>query len=149
MKDKESQEGTKGTKIKQSVGLFNNGRFGFEPLSYEVIGCAFEVHRTLGPGLLESAYQEALAYELKKAGLLFQEQLGLPLKYKDADLGIRYRLDLVVENQLLVELKSVEELLPVHAAQVITYLKISGLKVGLLINFNAVNLKNGIRRLVN
>ena len=120
----------------------------FEPLSRKVIGCALQVHRTLGPGLFESTYEECLSFELKEAGLSFRRQIALPLQYKTASLEAGYRLDIVVENELIVELKSVNELLGLHEAQLITYLKLTRIKVGLLINFNVEVLKDGIRRLV-
>lgn len=105
-----------------------------------------EVHKTIGAGLLESVYEECLAYELSKLDLKFKRQIDLPVRYKDVTLDCGYRLDLVVEDEVLVELKSVEKLLPIHEAQLLTYLKIGGYQVGLLINFNVDLLKNGIRR---
>jgi GxxExxY protein len=120
----------------------------FDLLSNRVLGCALEVHKTLGPGLLESAYESALAYELSCGGLMIQRQLDVPVSYKEVKLDCGFRVDLLVEKQLVVELKSVESLLPVHEAQLLTYLKLTGCKVGLLINFNVPLLKNGIRRLV-
>ena len=120
----------------------------FDPLSNRVLGCALEVHKALGPGLLESAYENALAYELSTAGLMAQRQVDVPVVYKKAKLDCGFRIDLLVEKQLVVELKSVESLLPLHEAQLLTYLKLTGCKVGLLINFNVRLLKNGIKRLV-
>ena len=120
----------------------------FDPLSKQVIGCALEVHRALGPGLLESAYEQALLYELSSTGLKVSSQVSMPVAYKDVKLDCGYRLDLLVESSLIVELKSVEQLLPVHDAQLLTYLKLSRLKTGLLINFNVRLLKDGIKRLV-
>ena len=120
----------------------------FDPLSNRVLGCALEVHKALGPGLLESAYESALAYELSTAGLMAQRQVDAPVVYKKAKLDCGFRIDLLVEKQLVVELKSVESLLPLHEAQLLTYLKLTGCKVGLLINFNVRLLKNGIKRLV-
>jgi GxxExxY protein len=113
-----------------------------------IIGSAIEVHRKLGPGLLESTYETCLKYELAKAGLQVQEQLGLPLIYKETQLDIGYRLDLLVEKQVVVEVKSVECFMDIHTAQVLTYLKLSNTKVGLLINFNVLKLTDGIKRLV-
>ena len=107
-----------------------------------------EVHRELGPGLLESAYEEALAHELTQAGLSFLRQQEVPPRYKGIELNCDYRLDFVVESQLLLELKAVSELLPIHQAQVITYLKLEQLPLGLLINFNVPVLKNGVRRVI-
>jgi GxxExxY protein len=117
-------------------------------LSNRVIGLCIEVHRELGPGLLESAYEEALAYELTLAGIKFERQRDMPLLYKGIRLDCGYRLDLVVEGELILELKTVSELLPVHHAQVLTYLKLERRSLGLLINFNVPVLKNGIRRIV-
>ena len=120
----------------------------FDALSHRVIGCALEVHRELGPGLLESAYQQCLEHELRTAGIVFRAQQTLPVVYKGLELDFGYRLDIVVDEQLIVEIKSVEQLLPIHEAQLLTYLKLSKLKLGLLINFSEVLLKDGIRRFV-
>ncbi len=120
----------------------------FDPLSRAVIGCAIEVHRTLGPGLLESAYRQCLAHELSLAGLPFQMEVPLPVRYKATLLDCGYRLDLVVDNSLIVELKSVEALLPIHHAQLLSYLRLATFPVGLLINFNVTKLQNGIKRFV-
>jgi GxxExxY protein len=117
-------------------------------LSEQVIKLAIDVHRQLGPGLLESAYEECLGYELRTAGLGIGRQVPLPIVYKEVRLDCGYRLDFVVERQLVLELKVVERILPIHEAQVLTYLKLSGHKVGLLLNFNTVVLKDGIRRFV-
>lgn len=117
-------------------------------LSHQVIGLCIEVHRELGPGLLESAYEEALAYELAKAGLAFDRQREVPLRYRGIELSCDYRLDFVVEGQLLLELKAVSELLPIHQAQLLTYLKLERLQLGLLVNFNVPVLKDGIRRVI-
>jgi GxxExxY protein len=117
-------------------------------LTEKVIGVAIEVHRQLGPGLLESAYEECLCCELARAQVLSQRQVALPVIYKSVRLDCGYRLDLVVENRLIVELKTVERLMPIHEAQVITYLRLSGIPTGLLLNFNSVVLKHGIRRLM-
>lgn len=116
-------------------------------LTGKIIGAAIEVHRHLGPGLLESAYHHCLLYELKKLGLKVTSQLGLPLMYKEVCLDTGYRLDLLVEGLVLVEIKSVEALNDHHTAQVLTYLKFSGAQVGLLINFNVCKLTDGIKRL--
>lgn len=118
-------------------------------LSRIVVDLALRVHKKLGPGLLESAYQECLYYELKKAGLEVVKQKGLPLIYDDVKLDIGYRIDIMVENKLIVEIKSVENLNNIHLAQVVTYLKLSDCKLGLLMNFNVNLLKDGIRRVVN
>jgi GxxExxY protein len=115
----------------------------------KIIGAAIEIHKTLGPGLLESAYEECLCYELSRAGLHFQRQVDLPVLYKEVRLDCGYRLDLIVEDAVIVELKTVECLLPIHEAQLLTYLKMKNLRVGLLINFNVPVLKEGIKRMVN
>ncbi len=117
-------------------------------LSNKIIGIAIELHKKLGPGLLESAYENALAYDLKEIGLDIKQQLSMPFLYKDIKLDIGYRLDLLIENKVIVEIKSVESLAPVHYAQLLTYLKLSNLKLGLLINFNTKLLKDGIHRIV-
>ncbi|MGH9778219.1 MAG: GxxExxY protein [Candidatus Acidiferrales bacterium] len=117
-------------------------------LTRGIIGAAIEVHRTLGPGLLESAYQECLARELTLRGLPFEREKAVPVVYKDVRLECGYRVDLLVAGRVVVELKSVEALAPIHDAIVLTYLRLSGCKIGLLINFNVVALKDGIKRLV-
>ena len=119
----------------------------FDDLSRHVIGCAIEVHRTLGPGLLESTYETCLAHELSLAGIPFATQVPIPVIYKGVKLDCGHRLDMLVDNQLVLELKSVEQLLGIHQAQLLTYLKLAQLPVGLLINFNVTMLKTGIRRL--
>jgi GxxExxY protein len=120
----------------------------FDSLSKEVIGAAIEVHRQLGPGLLESAYEKCLAFELEERGCHCTRQLELPVKYKGVQLDCGYRVDLLVEDRLIVELKCVDRLLRVHEAQVLMYMKLSNAKIGLLINFNVPLLRNGIRRFV-
>ena len=117
-------------------------------LSGAVLGAAIEVHRALGPGLLEAVYEECLCHELNIGGIQFARQVPLPIQYKGVYLDCGYRMDLVVEDQLILEVKSVERLLPLHDAQLLTYLKLSGIKKGLLLNFNARVLKQGVRRLV-
>jgi len=119
----------------------------FEDGSDEVIGACIEVHRHLGPGLLESAYELCLAHELSLRGLRFERQRPIPVSYKGVRLDCGYRADLVVADTLLIELKAVERLTPVHMAQALTYLKLTGLPVALLVNFNVVTLKDGLRRL--
>lgn len=116
-------------------------------LSYKVIGLAIEVHRNLGPALLESAYQACLVYELQKVGLKVEKEVGLPIKYKEIKLDQGYRMDLLIENILVIELKTVEEFTPVHFAQILTYLKLGNYPLGLLINFNSKILKNNIKTL--
>ncbi len=118
-------------------------------LSTRVIGLAINVHRTLGPGLLESAYEECLYYELVKAGIWVEKQKPLPLIYQDVRLECGYRIDLFVEKKLIVEIKSKEAMHDLFIAQTLTYLRLSGCKLGLLINFNVVLLKDGLRRVVN
>tara|TARA_A100000171_G_C2140131_1_gene154523 strand:- start:11310 stop:11684 length:375 start_codon:yes stop_codon:yes gene_type:complete len=118
-------------------------------LTEVIIGAAIEVHRILGPGLLESAYQECLYFELKKAGLLVEKQKALPIVYKDIKLDHGYRIDLLVENKVVIELKTVEAFTDVHEAQILTYLKLGDYPVGLLINFHTKLLKSGLRRFVN
>jgi GxxExxY protein len=118
-------------------------------VSHQVIGACMEVHRQLGAGLLESTYEECVCHELTLKGVAFERQKVLPVVYKGVKLDCGYRLDIVVEGCIILELKAVEALLPVHEAQVLTYLKLSGLSLGLLINFNVPVLKQGIRRLVN
>jgi GxxExxY protein len=118
-----------------------------DPLTQQVIGCAIEVHRTLGPGLLESTYEKCLAHEFRFAGLSFINQAAMPIDYKGITLDCGYRLDFLIDDYLVVELKAVEQLLPIHLAQVITYMKLAEAPVGLLINFNVKVLKDGIRRL--
>ena len=117
-------------------------------ISRQIIGAAIEVHRTLGPGLLESAYEVCLAYEISQVGLGIERQKHLPVPYKDVQLDAAFRLDLLVENKVIVELKAVEQVSPVHKTQLLTYLKLSGLELGLLINFNVKILKDGISRVV-
>lgn len=118
-------------------------------LSKVVFDSALKVHQALGPGLLESAYEECLFYELKKNGLDVQKQKALPLVYEEVKLDVGYRIDIIVENKLIIEVKSVEALNDVHFAQLLTYLKLTNCKLGLLINFNVSLIKNGIKRIVN
>ena len=120
----------------------------FDALSKQVIGCALEVHRHLGPGLLESTYEQCLAHELSCAKLSFQLQAPLPVEYKDIRLECGYRIDVFVDGRLIVELKSVEKHLPIHEAQLLTYMKLARVPTGLLINFNVKLLKDGIQRFV-
>jgi len=122
----------------------------FDELSNRVIGCAIEVHRHLGPGLLESTYEQCLAHELNRKGIAFQLQLQhpQPVQYKDVRLDCGYRIDILVENEWILELKSVEDVKGIHEAQLLTYMKLAGVKIGLLINFNVTKLKDGIKRFV-
>ncbi|WP_071191375.1 GxxExxY protein [Trichormus sp. NMC-1] len=118
-------------------------------LSGLIIGCAMRIHTALGPGLLESAYEECLDYELKKANLNIGRQIPVPLIYENVKLDCAYRLDLLVENKIIVEVKAVESLNPIHSVQLLTYLKLAKCKLGLLINFNVLHLKDGIKRVAN
>ncbi len=119
-----------------------------DEITEKIIGSAITVHRELGPGLLESAYEACLIYELVQSGLKIENQKALPIYYRGVQLDCGYRIDLLVEKQIVVELKSIEKIEPIHEAQLLSYLKLSGCKVGLLINFNTKLLKNGIRRFV-
>jgi len=119
-----------------------------QSLTSEIIAAAIEVHRALGPGLLESAYQAALCRELSLRGISFIQQVDMPLAYKGVNLDCGYRIDFIVGDAVIVELKAVQEILPVHEAQLLTYLRLTKLRIGLLINFNVAALKNGIRRKV-
>ena len=118
-------------------------------LSSRIIGAAIEVHKTLGPGLLESAYEECLCYDLEERGIAFERQLPITINYKDHAIDCSYRIDILVENTIVIELKAVDRIEPIHQAQLLTYLKLSEKKLGLLINFNVSLLKEGIIRLVN
>lgn len=120
----------------------------FDLISNRVIGCAIEVHRHLGPGLLESAYQECLVYELGRAGVAFHKEWPLPMQYKDVLIDCGYRVDILVEQSLIVELKSVDKLLPIHEAQLLTYMKLASIGTGLLMNFNVKRLADGLKRIV-
>ncbi|MCP4640284.1 MAG: GxxExxY protein [bacterium] len=120
----------------------------FDPLSNRVIGCAIEVHRALGPGLLESAYEQCLAHELTLQGLPFEIQKPLPVVYKGHQIDCGYRVDLLVDNALIIELKAVDAFAPIHTAQLLTYMKLASVPTGLLMNFNVTRLKDGIKRLV-
>ena len=120
----------------------------FDKLSNQIIGCAIEVHKHLGPGLLESTYEQCLAYELNKSNLSFKLQYPLPVEYKGIKIDCGYRIDMLVGNKVIVELKSVDSILPIHQAQLLTYMKLSGLGIGLLMNFNVKYMKTGIKRMV-
>ncbi len=115
-------------------------------LSYDIIGCAYQVHKKLGPSLLESTYETCLCYELQKKGIQYERQKELNINYDGILLQNAYRIDLLVENKIMLELKAVDELKPIHTAQLLTYMKLSNIHIGLLINFNTVNLQNGIKR---
>jgi GxxExxY protein len=118
-------------------------------LAREIVDAAFAVHKALGPGLLESVYEQCLSYELQTRGQAHQTQVGLPIRYRDITIGEGYRMDMVVGGLVIVEIKATAETLPIHQAQLLTYLKLSGIRVGLLINFNVVLIKQGIRRVMN
>ena len=118
-------------------------------ISSKIIGAAIEVHKQLGPGLLESTYETCLAYELKQLGLDVKQQIALPVVYKEVKLDAGYRIDLLIENKVIVEIKSVEALADIHTAQLLTYLKLKDLKLGLLINFNSVRVIDGLKRILN
>ncbi len=120
----------------------------FDGLSGSVIRCAIEVHRNLGPGLLESTYRQCLACELSHAGIAFQMEAPLAVRYKEILLDCGYRLDLLVKRELILEIKSVETLLPIHQAQILTYMRLANISIGLIINFNVTKLQNGIKRFV-
>ena len=126
----------------------NTAEMGLEEVFKDILDCSFRVHSKLGPGLLESAYQECLYYEVQKSGLRVEKQKSMPLIYDDIKLDIGYRLDLIVENCVIIEVKSVEAFADIHMAQILTYLKLSGCKLGLLANFNVVHLKYGIKRVI-
>ena len=118
-------------------------------ISYKVIGAAIDIHKIIGPGLLESAYENALAYDLKELGFNVRQQVSMPFIYKEVKQEVGYRIDLLVNSKVIIEIKAVEAVAPVHFAQLLTYLKLSGLKLGLLINFNSKTLKDNIHRVVN
>ena len=115
-------------------------------LTYKIIGCAYDVHKALGPGLLESTYEKCLCFELEKLDIKYEKQKELPINYKGMTIDNGYRIDIMVEDKIVIELKSVDSLQPIHSAQLLTYLKLSRKPLGLLINFNVTNLQNGIRR---
>lgn len=130
----------------------NSNPFYLQPelndLSYKIIGCVFKVHRELGPGLLESSYEVCLAHELSKTELRYQRQKALPIEYDGVFHDAGYRVDLIVEDSIIVELKAVSSIAPIHQAQILSYLKLSGLRLGLLFNFNVVNMQSGIHRFI-
>lgn len=131
--------------------MFNTDPEGerLDRLTEKIIGFGIDVHRALGPGLLESAYEECLCYELSQAGICFTRQSHLPVAYKSVKLDCGYRMDIVVDNSVILEVKTVERLIAIHDAQLLSYLKMSGLRVGLLMNFHVPVLKNGLKRIVN
>jgi len=119
-----------------------------DKLSNKVIGLAIEVHRNLGPGLLESVYQQCLAYELSKNNIEFVSEHNIPVKYKEVNIDCGFRADIIVAGNIILEIKEVNKILPIHEAQLMTYLKITGIKLGLIINFNVTLLKQGIKRII-
>jgi len=121
----------------------------FEKLTEKIINCAIEVHKTLGPGLLEKAYKECLYYKLCKSGLIVEKEKILPLVFEELKVDSAYRIDLLVENKIVVELKSIKKIEEIHLAQILTYMKLGKFKVGLILNFNVLSLKDGIKRVVN
>ena len=135
-------------KLLVTIKHFTGGDMGENELTHRIIGAAIEVHRELGPGLLESAYEECLAHEFTLRGLAYERQKPLPVIYKGIQVECGFRLDFLVENLVIVELKAVEDLSPVHQAQVMTYLKLTNCRLGLLINFNAYKLLQGLKRIV-
>lgn len=118
-------------------------------LTEKIIGCAIEVHSAIGPGLLESAYEECLCYELAQRGIKFERQVPLPISYKNVKLDCGYKMDLVVEGLIIIEIKAVERVIPVHEAQLLSYLKLYDKKIGLLLNFHVPRLRDGIKRIAN
>ena len=129
--------------------MIDHAREGADPLTGRVVACAIKVHSALGAGLLEGVYEVCLAHELSKSGLAVQRQLPLPVSYDGVRLDAGYRIDLLVENTVIVEVKSVDKLMPLHTAQLLTYLRLARLKTGLLINFNVTHLREGIKRVSN
>ena len=118
-------------------------------ISKIIVECCYRIHTTLGPGLLESVYLEILLYKLKKLGLKCEKEVGIPVHYEDVKLDLGFRADLIVGNLVIIELKAIEKVLPVHKKQLMTYLRVTGMKLGLLVNFNVNLIKNGIERIVN
>jgi len=133
----------------KSINLLEQHSMDINDLTGRIIGAAIEVHKTLGPGLLESAYEECLSREFDLRKMRHKRQQELPIEYKGIKLDCGYRLDIVVEDQVILELKSCDSLQPIHQAQILTYLKLTGLKIGLLINFNVAVLRDGIKRISN
>src|SRR5664280_2958948 len=144
MNEKAKSESAEGAEVTSAPRLSR-----LNQLTEQIIGAAIEVHRQTGPGLMESVYEECLCYELSQLGLAFQRQVHLPLSYKGIKLDCGFKMDLLVEDSVVLELKTVDQLLPIHFAQLLTYLKLSGKKLGLLINFNEPVLTKGLKRLVN
>jgi GxxExxY protein len=137
-----NHRGTEDTEVNGPQGLPR------DPLTERIVGLAIEVHKALGSGLLESAYEECLCYELSASGLTFRRQVPLPIQYKSVQLDCAYRADIIVDSKVLLELKAIERLMPVHRAQLLSYLRLSGLKTGLLLNFHVPLLRDGLVRMV-
>jgi len=140
-------DNTKDTKVKKDL-LKKNKTMDIEKIFKRILDCSFKIHSALGPGLLESAYNECLFYELEQTGYRAEKQKPLPLIYGDVKLDAGYRIDLLVEGCIVVEIKSVDALADIHLAQILTYLKLSGCRLGLLVNFNVVHLREGIKRII-
>jgi GxxExxY protein len=138
----------RGADLREVLGSGNNLE-SLNSLTERIIGCAIEVHKGIGPGLLESAYEECLCFELSQAGLAFERQVPLPVAYKGVNLDCGYRLDLIVEGQIILEIKAVDRIIPIHEAQLLSYLRMLDKRVGLILNFHSAVLKNGIKRIVN
>jgi GxxExxY protein len=143
-----SMKGVDMTEVVDVVSFATGSKKEFTELSKKVIGCAIEVHKTLGPGLLESAYQQCLCHELRLNGIAFDVEKPLPVNYKGCRLDCGYRMDIVVEDEIIIELKSVEQLTRIHEAQILSYMKLTGMKQGFLINFNVSLLKDGLKSFV-
>lgn len=135
-------------KVAQSI-LMKKSADELNQISNSIIGAAIEVHRHLGPGLLESAYRQCLAWELQQQNLVVEQEILVPIKYKQLEVENGYRIDLLVEHEVVIELKSVDVLLPIHSAQLLTYLKVTGHRLGLLLNFKVDVMRNGVKRIVN
>jgi GxxExxY protein len=146
---RESKSKSENTEVREGTEPELPRVLGLNRLTELIIGAAIEVHRNTGPGLMESVYEECLCYELNQLGLKFRSQVELPVSYKQIKLNCGFRMDIVVEEAVVLELKTVDQLLPIHSAQLLTYLKLSGKKIGLLINFNETQLRKGLKRLAN
>lgn len=133
----------------REMSIITNSVESLNVLTEKIIGCAIEVHKGIGPGLLESAYEECLCFEQSQAGLSFERQVPLPVVYKGVNLDCGYRLDLIVEGQIILEIKAVDKIIPIHEAQLLSYLRMLDKRVGLILNFHSTVLKNGIKRIVN
>ena len=146
MKPMTQHRGTEDTE--KTAVMLGEERYVHKELTERIIGAAIEVHRSLGPGLLESVYEECLAYEFKQSGIQFTRQLELPIEYKGRRLDVGYRLDFLIDNTVIIELKSVDRIMPIHEAQLLTYLRLAKKRVGLLMNFNVPRLRDGLVRRV-